>query len=43
LKEIMEHVEGTYIPIVAECEISETTWAEKRGFKYDRGTITYTD
>ena len=34
LVEIMENVEGTKVPIVAEVDISSTTWAEKKGFDY---------
>lgn len=37
IKHIMEDVQGTLVPIVAELEISETTWAEKKGFKYVPG------
>lgn len=31
---IMENVEGTFVPIVAEAEYSDTTWAEKKGFEH---------
>jgi DNA polymerase-1 len=42
LQAIMENVPGTWIPIVAETEISETTWADKKGFDiYDGTRIEY--
>ena len=30
LKAIMENLEGTYIPMVSEVEITKTTWDEKK-------------
>jgi len=38
LVEIMENVPGTKIPIVASVEISNTTWAEKKGLNYHEFT-----
>lgn len=35
IKAIMEHVENTLVPIVAEQELSTTTWADKKGFSLD--------
>jgi DNA polymerase-1 len=40
LKEIMEQIENALVPIVAEIEISQTTWADKKGFNLDEYTIT---
>lgn len=37
---IMEELEGTHVPIVVEAEISNTTWAEKRGFRITNGILT---
>ena len=43
LKQIMEDIPDTYVPIVAEAEISETTWANKKGFVIENGNIRYCD
>lgn len=40
LKEIMETLEGTLVPIVVDAEISKTTWAEKKGFNLNYGLLT---
>lgn len=40
LKEIMETLEGTFVPIVVDAEISKTTWAEKKGFNLNYGLLT---
>lgn len=40
LKEIMEQIENALVPIVAEIEISQTTWADKKGFNLDEYNIT---
>jgi DNA polymerase I len=43
LVEIMEDVPDSYVPIVAEAEISETTWAEKRRFTLVGSSLEYID
>ncbi len=42
IKHIMETIEGTYVPIVADLEITDTTWADKKGFHLDeKNNIVY--
>lgn len=40
LKAIMEFLEGTHVPIVVDTEISNSTWAQKKGFKVINGLLT---